>query len=197
MSPIGSSAPVSSPTRACRRRASRAPRVWIPTSAKPSGSGFFSAISWAIRRSVRLRSSCSSTTFSLILWLPSWPLGTGLKDGAQGTREAAGRGRPSPAQQMGRLGRGPTRPRRRRGLRSGRAGVSALGEGDLDLVEVARGDDRLERPRGPRRGSRRRGSGRRCGRGRAASRAASPATRGGLARGRVAGFGGPLRVLRP
>ena len=27
--------------------------------------GFFSAISWAIRRSVRLRSSCSSTTFSL------------------------------------------------------------------------------------------------------------------------------------
>ena len=32
-----------------------------------SGSGFFSAISWAIRRSVRLRSSCSSTTFSLTL----------------------------------------------------------------------------------------------------------------------------------
>ena len=65
MSPIGTEASVSSPSRAWRRRAMRAPRVWIPTTAKPSASGFFSAISWAIRCSVRLRSSRSSTTFSL------------------------------------------------------------------------------------------------------------------------------------
>ena len=67
MSPIGSSTAVSSPSMACSRRASRAPRVWMPTIAKPSASGFFSAISWAIRRSVRRKSSRSSTTFSLTL----------------------------------------------------------------------------------------------------------------------------------
>ena len=33
MSPSGTSAPVSSPTSACRRRARTAPRVWMPTSA--------------------------------------------------------------------------------------------------------------------------------------------------------------------
>src|SRR5215213_2251843 len=65
-SPIGSSVPVSSPSTACSRRARIAPRVWMPTTARPSELGFFSAISWAIRRSVRLRSSCWSTTFSLI-----------------------------------------------------------------------------------------------------------------------------------
>ena len=79
MSPSGTSAPVSSPTSACRRRARTAPRVWIPTSAKPSGPGFFSTISWAIRTSVRRRSSRSSTTVSLTL-APSWPRGTGLKE---------------------------------------------------------------------------------------------------------------------
>src|SRR6476660_8892500 len=64
MSPIGRSLPVSSPRKTWRRRARTAPRVWMPTTAKRSASGFFSAISWAIRRSVRLRSSCPSTTFS-------------------------------------------------------------------------------------------------------------------------------------
>ena len=82
MSPIGTSAPVSSPSRACRRRASTAPRVWMPTSASASGSGFFSAISWAIRPSVRRRSSRSSTTSRVAAQTlaPSWPLWTGLKE---------------------------------------------------------------------------------------------------------------------
>ena len=39
MSPSGTSAPVSSPTSACSRRARTAPRVWMPTSAMLLGAG--------------------------------------------------------------------------------------------------------------------------------------------------------------
>src|SRR5919202_1839696 len=61
-SPNGMSEPVSSPTRACSRRPRGAPRVWIPTRASESSPGFFSTISWAIRTSVRRRSSRSMAT---------------------------------------------------------------------------------------------------------------------------------------
>src|SRR3954454_9425805 len=141
-SPKGRSEPVNSPRKTWRRRASTAPRVWMPTTAKRSESGFFSAISWAIRRSVRLRSSCSSTTFSLILrWLPSWPHGTGLKDALTVAARAAGRGRSSPAQKLGRLGEDLPRPAVVTGSVRDELGFSALGQRDYDLVEVARGDD--------------------------------------------------------
>ena len=39
MSPIGSSVSVSSPRKACRRRARIAPRVWMPTIARALGIG--------------------------------------------------------------------------------------------------------------------------------------------------------------
>ena len=61
----------------------------------PGESGFFSTISCAIRLSVRPRSSCSSTTFSLTSSLPSWPHGTGLKDGRSSSSEG-GDGQESP-----------------------------------------------------------------------------------------------------
>src|SRR6478672_4322221 len=66
-SPKGTSDPVSSPTSACSLLPRTAPRVWMPTRATPSEPGFFSTISWAIRTSVRRRSSRSRTTLSFVL----------------------------------------------------------------------------------------------------------------------------------
>src|SRR6185312_6953751 len=139
MSPIGSSVPVSSPRKLWRRRAKTAPRVWMPTTASRVGSGFFSAISWAIRRSVRLRSSCSSTTFSLIL-LPSWPRGTWLKDGLNvaagcGCSLGVGRRRGFFSGHRGNLPLPPVP-----GAVLGQAWIAPLGQRHHDLVEVARGD---------------------------------------------------------
>src|SRR5215218_10120398 len=130
-SPIGRSEPVSSPRKTWRRRARTAPRVWMPTTARRSESGFFSAISWAIRRSVRLRSSCSSTTFSFTSVLPSWPHGTWLKDGGSvAVGSAADRGLPRSFPLHGSVW--------------DELGFSALREGQLDDVEVFGGYYRLE-----------------------------------------------------
>src|SRR3954451_352673 len=147
-SPMGASAPVNSLSAAWSRRASSAPRVWMPTIAKASGAGFFSAISWAIRRSVRLRSSRSSTTFSLADNFASFLASQGLV-----------KGRPQRSKGWGLF--------RRFGLLDGLARVvarklfvprtvafpgaawdegrlSALGEGDFDDVEIPRRHARLK-----------------------------------------------------
>ena len=124
MSPIGTEASVSSPSSAWSRRARSAPRVWIPTTAKPPGSGFSSTISWAIRCSFRRRSSRSSTTFSLTHVLLPGLSGPGLKEPTPSV--AAGRGRflrPS-RHEAGRCGR----DRRPRG---GRAAILGCGGREL------------------------------------------------------------------
>src|SRR5680860_500975 len=97
MSPNGGSTPVSSFNRSRSRAARTAPRVWMPTSAKEPGSGFFSAISCAMRRKLRPTSSRSITTFSAnppFLASPGPVKGTVLCSPARlSAGQAAGRGR--------------------------------------------------------------------------------------------------------
>src|SRR6476620_4011100 len=123
-SPIGSSEPVSSPRKTWRRRARTAPRVWMPTIARRSESGFFSAISWAIRRSVRLRSSCSSTTFSFI----------SVASFLASRDRVKGRGQRSSGSGVVRFP----------GSILDELGFSSLREGEFDDVEVFGGDGGLE-----------------------------------------------------
>ena len=124
------------------------------------------------------RSSCSSTTFSLTSLLPSWPHGTGLKDARESSsaewRDPYGRRRHDCGEAPGRSA---ARLRTRslgvpgsRGSVGDELRLAALGEGDLDQVEVAGGDGAVVRPPWPPRGPCRRGSGRRCGPGPASSR---------------------------
>src|SRR4051794_39458422 len=151
MSPSGTSAPVSSPTIACSLPARTAPRVWMPTSASSPEPGFFSAISWAIRFSVRRRSSRSSTTFSLTL-APSRPLWTALKEPTRRGYQGLRRMRPGLPSRDGLLLGGVGRLDLGRPLVAPVAGalldqgrLAPLGERDLDEVEVARRDRRGER----------------------------------------------------
>ena len=91
-----------------------------------------------------------------------------VKGRPQCSSGAADAGRPSPRMREAR--RGPTRPAVSRAPFGIELGLTSLGEGDLDEVEVSGGDRSARRPPGPPRAPCRRGSGRRCGRGRAASR---------------------------
>src|SRR4051812_31551324 len=124
MSPSGTSVSSRSHTSWCSRVARCAPRRWMPTRAtgRPL---FFSTTSCAMRTSVRRMSSSSRTTLYSDKRVPSWSHGTGLKG-------------PCP--------RGSSRASGRRGLQLGldQVRLPALGEGDLDGVEVARDDGVLE-----------------------------------------------------
>src|SRR6187455_1614626 len=123
----------------------------MPTTARRSESGFFSAISWAIRRSVRLRSSCSSTTFSftsVASFLASRDRVKGRGECSSGGGVAMGqatRGRGPRRTTAGRVRRGPL-PLvvRFPGSVWDQVGVSSLRERQFDLVEIFRGYDRLE-----------------------------------------------------
>src|SRR5689334_20646860 len=87
---------------------------------------FFSTTSCAMRTSVRRMSSSSRTNLYSDKRVPSWPHGTGLKG-------------PCP--------KGSSRRSGRRGLRLPRLDqvrLPALGERDLDRVEIARDDGVLE-----------------------------------------------------
>ena len=162
----------------------------------PRASGFFSAISCAIRLSVRRRSSCSSTTFSLTLSLPSWPHWTGLKDARSVAARVAGPVWPRPHELRGGLASTALPGARRRSLGSVRdeLGVAPLRERDLDQVEVAGGDGGLEDLLGLLEhladvvagGDVDQGEHLHVG---------LAGDRGGLADGRVAGFGGALDLL--
>src|SRR5919106_6867411 len=63
--PSGTSVPVNSSIRRRSRWATGTPRVWMPTSAVRSRSGFLSTISWAMRPTVRRRASPSSKSFAV------------------------------------------------------------------------------------------------------------------------------------
>src|SRR3982751_2496365 len=144
-SPIGSSEPVSAPRKTWRGRARTAPRVWVPTIARRAESGFFSAISWAIRRSVRLKSSCSSTTFSLTSVASFLASRDRVKGRLHGSTGGGGPGEAPPgATAGGGAGGGLPRAFFLHGSVGNEMGCSSLWEGELDLVEIARGDGWLE-----------------------------------------------------
>src|SRR3954453_16334097 len=129
-SPSGTLAPSSSSTSDFRRAARSAPRRWIPTIAKPSGSAFFSTTSCAMRTRVRRTSSSSRTTFSGC----SIPSFLASRDRVKGGRlswlqasSACG----------GKSGGRPGGPRLQV-YPPDEVGLALLGERDLDGVEVAR-----------------------------------------------------------
>ena len=140
MSPIGSSTPVSSPSRAWSRRASRAPRVWMPTIARALGIRVL--LGDLVGDAPQRPPQVIALEHDLLAHfsLPSWPLWTGLKDGPVAARAAGGEAH---------------RRRNRREARRGPSGSPSRAPfgtapdhrapgRDLDQVEVAGGDGRLE-----------------------------------------------------
>ena len=183
MSPSGTSTPVSSPTQGVQAAGEDGAAGVDADDREALGPGFFSAISWAIRLSVRRRSSRSSTTFSLnrsrLHASRSFLASLDRVKGTDATRLAASavpgealRTLFGATLRLRRSCLGSTSPRSRAPLRTS-CGSPRSGKGS-SMTSKSRGAIASARtPPWPRRGPRPRGSGRRCGPGRGASRPAS------------------------